>query len=113
MQLASFNHPSLVAADASAQCLKSLVQLQSHILSDAFALQLRGKCSEVIDKLRAIGLDKLISLPSIVVCEDTSSGKSSLPTSTSVLNLSSNSGRTTWRPIEVILTKSHESHAMW
>lgn len=67
---------------------------------------------QIVDRLRAIRLDKLVQLPAIVVGGDTSSGKSSLLTAISGLQFPSNTGLTTRCPTEVILTKSETKSAV-
>ena len=46
------------------------------LLSDAFVKRVRP-CIDLVDKLRSYGLDQDVSLPSVVVIGDQSTGKSS------------------------------------
>ena len=62
------------------------------------------KSRELIDTLRAHGLDKYISLPQVAVMGDTSSGKSSLLSSLSGITFPSSDKLTTRCPIQLILS---------
>ena len=62
------------------------------LLSDAYLKKVRP-CIDLIDKLRSYGLDQDVSLPSVVVIGDQSTGKSSTLEAISGILLPRGSGK--------------------
>ncbi|XP_066282386.1 interferon-induced GTP-binding protein Mx3-like [Branchiostoma lanceolatum] len=68
---------------------------------------------DLVDELRANGLDRDVSLPSVVVIGDQSAGKSSTLEAISGVQLPRGSGIVTRCPLELRLKKSQEKGAPW
>jgi interferon-induced GTP-binding protein Mx1 len=68
------------------------------------------KFRNIIDGLRAVGVDKHVELPQIAVMGDTSSGKSSVLSAISGIAFPSNSKLTTRCPTQLILSTSEDFH---
>ncbi|KAI8618615.1 P-loop containing nucleoside triphosphate hydrolase protein [Chytriomyces sp. MP71] len=79
-----------------------MVQLYAN---DCFATQ-----RNLVDRLRAVGLDKYVELPQIAVMGDTSSGKSSLLSAISGIEFPSSDKLTTRCPTQIILSHAEEFH---
>eukprot|EP00058_Branchiostoma_floridae_P011338 XP_002596826.1 hypothetical protein BRAFLDRAFT_99722 [Branchiostoma floridae] len=68
---------------------------------------------DLVDELRANGLDRDVSLPSVVVIGDQSAGKSSTLEAISGVQLPRGSGIVTRCPLELRLKKSQKKDAPW
>lgn len=64
----------------------------------------------LVDRLRALGLERFVSLPQLVVVGDTSSGKSSLLSALSGIAFPSSSGLTTRCATQLALTRCDHVH---
>ncbi|XP_047658881.1 interferon-induced GTP-binding protein Mx1-like [Tachysurus fulvidraco] len=81
----------------------------SAILNEPYELKVRP-CIDLIDSLRALGLEKDLELPAIVVIGDQSSGKSSVLEALSGVALPRGSGMVTRCPLELKMTKNRNKN---
>ncbi|GAA6094583.1 interferon-induced GTP-binding protein Mx1-like [Tachysurus ichikawai] len=74
------------------------------ILNEPYELKVRP-CIDLIDSLRALGVEKDLELPAIVVIGDQSSGKSSVLEALSGVALPRGTGETPWGQINHVTLK--------
>ncbi|XP_047659628.1 interferon-induced GTP-binding protein Mx1-like [Tachysurus fulvidraco] len=81
----------------------------SAILNEPYELKVRP-CIDLIDSLRALGVEKDLELPAIVVIGDQSSGKSSVLEALSGVALPRGTGMVTRCPLELKMTKNRNKN---
>ncbi|XP_072277128.1 interferon-induced GTP-binding protein Mx2-like [Pyxicephalus adspersus] len=90
---------------ASAMATAQTIVKQENVLSQQYENQIRP-CIDLIDSLRALGVEKYLGLPAIAVIGDQSSGKSSVLEALSGVCLPRGSGIVTRCPLELKLKKA-------
>ncbi|CAI5772532.1 interferon-induced GTP-binding protein Mx1-like [Podarcis lilfordi] len=88
--------------------LKSKLIESTSVLSTQYEEKVRP-CIDLIDSLRALGVEKDLALPAIAVIGDQSSGKSSVLEALSGVALPRGSGIVTRCPLELKLKKTHNT----
>uniref|UniRef100_A0A4W3IKU9 Interferon-induced GTP-binding protein Mx-like n=1 Tax=Callorhinchus milii TaxID=7868 RepID=A0A4W3IKU9_CALMI len=90
-------------------CCLSLSQATDAVLYSLYEEKIRP-CIDLIDSLRALGVDKDLSLPAIAVIGDQSSGKSSVLEALSGVSLPRGTGIVTRCPLELKLKKAKKAN---
>ncbi|NXS58194.1 MX protein, partial [Brachypteracias leptosomus] len=85
-------------------------QAEDHTLYNQYEEKIRP-CIDLIDSLRALGIEKDLSLPAIAVIGDQSSGKSSVLEALSGIALPRGNGIVTRCPLELKLKRIHATQA--
>ncbi|NWU88439.1 MX protein, partial [Upupa epops] len=85
-------------------------QAAEHTLYNQYEKKIRP-CIDLVDSLRALGIEKDLALPAIAVIGDQSSGKSSVLEALSGIALPRGSGIVTRCPLELKLKRIHDTQA--
>nr|XP_034970966.1 interferon-induced GTP-binding protein Mx1-like isoform X1 [Zootoca vivipara] len=102
------SNPQKSKKENDASPLKSKLIENTSVLSTQYEEKVRP-CIDLIDSLRALGVEKDLALPAIAVIGDQSSGKSSVLEALSGVALPRGSGIVTRCPLELKLKKTHNT----